>query len=136
MRPVLLDTSAYVAFKKNELAIVEIFQNAEVIVISPIVIGELLVGFEGGNRQQKNKMELQQFLESSRVIFYPISIDTGQFFSRIYCHLKIKGKPIPTNDMWIAAQAMEHGCVICTCDLHFSFIDGVIAGSSKTEILL
>ena len=64
MRPILFDTNAYASFKRNETAIIEIIQSAESICISPIVIGELIVGFEGGNKIKQNKIELQEFLES------------------------------------------------------------------------
>lgn len=136
MRPVLFDTNAYASFKRNEGDIIEIIQRAELICISPIVIGELLAGFDGGSKAKKNKLELQQFLESSRIIVYPITLDTGHFFSQIYYALKSKGKPIPTNDMWIASQALEHGCVVCTHDKHFGFIEGLISGNSITSLLI
>lgn len=136
MRPILFDTNAYASFKKNEIAIIEIIQHAELIVMSPIVIGELLAGFDGGNRAKQNKIELQKFLESSRIIVYPITLDTSHFFSQIYCILKSKGRPIPTNDLWIASQALEHGCVVCTHDKHFSFIEGLISGNTLTDLLV
>lgn len=136
MRPVLFDTNAYTSFKRNDAAILEIVQHAECISISPVVIGELLAGFDGGNKAQQNKIELQKFLESSRITIYPITLDTSHFFSQIYCTLKNKGKPIPTNDMWIAAQALEHGCVICTYDKHFSFIEGLICGSNTADLFI
>ena len=136
MRPVLLDTNAYASFKRNEASIIEIIQHAPVIGISPIVIGELIAGFDGGNKAKQNKMELQQFLESSRVKIYPITIDTSHFFSHVYCTLKNKGKPIPTNDMWIASQALEHGCVVCTHDKHFLLIEGLISGSSVIDLFV
>lgn len=134
MRPILLDTNAYASFKKNEAAIIEIVRLAELICISPIVIGELTAGFDGGSKARQNKIELQKFLASSRVVVYPITLDTSHFFSQIYCILKRKGKPIPTNDMWIASQALEHGCVLCTHDKHFSFIEGLISGSTTTDL--
>lgn len=136
MRPILFDTNAYVSFKKNDESIIEIVQHAELIGISPIVIGELIAGFDGGNKAKQNKLELQKFLESSRIIVYPITLDTAHFFSQIYCSLKSKGKPIPTNDMWIASQALEHGCVVCTYDKHFGFIDGLISGSAITDLFV
>lgn len=136
MRPVLFDTNAYVSFKKNDTAIIEVVQLAESIFMSPIVIGELLAGFDWGNKSQQNKIELQKFLESSRIIIHPITLDTSHFFSQIYCSLKSKGKPIPTNDMWIASQALEHGCVVCTYDKHFSFIDGLISGSHSMDLFI
>ena len=136
MRPVFFDTNAYAAFKRNEPAIVEIIQHAESIAFSPIVIGELLAGFDGGTRAQKNRMELQIFLEAPRVVVYPLTLDTSPFFSQIHCSLKNKGKPIPTNDMWIAATALEHGCVVCTYDKQFSFIEGLISGSTVTALFV
>lgn len=136
MRPVLLDTNAYTSFKKNEASVIEVIQHTELICISPIVIGELMAGFEGSSKAKQNKIELQKFLESSRVIVYPITLDTSHFFSQIFHALKSKGKPIPTNDMWIASQALEHGCVICTHDKHFSFIEGLISGSSVTDLFV
>jgi len=136
MRPILFDTNAYASFKRNEAAIIEVVQHAELICISPIVIGELIAGFDGGSKAKQNKIELQKFLESSRMIVYPITLDTSHFFSQIYCTLKSKGKPIPTNDMWIASQALEHGCVVCTHDKHFSFIEGLISGSTATELFI
>lgn len=136
MRPVLFDTNAYASFKRGDPAIIEIVQSAELIAISPIVIGELLAGLDGGNRSKQNRIELKKFMESSRVKDYSLSLDTTHFFSQIFCALKIKGKPIPTNDIWIAAQALEHGCVVCTYDKHFKFIDGLISGSTSADLFL
>ena len=136
MRPVLFDTNAYVKFVENDPEIFEIVQQARSIAISPIVIGELLAGFDGGSRAKQNRLQLQEFLGSSRIITYPITLDTSNFFSQIHCKLKKKGKPIPANDIWIAAQALEQGCVICTCDKHFSYIEGLIFGNTKQELFL
>jgi tRNA(fMet)-specific endonuclease VapC len=136
MRPILFDTNAYASFKRNEADMIEIVRHAELICLSPIVIGELIAGFDGGNKAKQNKIELQKFLESSRVIVYPITVDTSHFFSQIYCALKSKGKPIPTNDMWIASQALELGCVVCTYDKHFSFIEGLISGSTTADLFM
>jgi tRNA(fMet)-specific endonuclease VapC len=137
MRPILFDTNAYTAFKCAAPDIVEIVQHAELIGITPIVIGELLSGFDGGgNKAKQNRAELQTFLESPRIRFFNISLDTSHFFSQIYCSLKTKGKPIPTNDMWIAAQALEHGCVVCTFDKHFKYIEGIIYGSSTESLFV
>lgn len=130
MRPILIDTNAYTAFKQGNEEVIEVIQTAEIIGISPVVLGELLSGFDIGSKTKKNREELQLFLESSRIKIYDITSDTAQFFSKIYSILKRKGKPIPTNDMWIAAQALEHGCVVCTYDKHFQEIDGLLVGNS------
>lgn len=135
MRPILLDTNAYAAFKKSNKDVVEVIQYAEEIAISPIVLGELCVGFDGGKIAKQNKAELQQFLESTRVKIYPITYDTAIFYSQVFLSLKKKGRPIPTNDIWIAAQALEQGCVLCTFDAHFQEIDGLIIGNTSIELI-
>ena len=134
MRPVLIDTNAYAAFKKGKEEIVKLIQSAEELVMTPIVLGELLAGFEGGTKLQQNRIQLQQFLECSRIKTYPITSDTAQFFSQIYSCLKRKGKPIPTNDMWIAAQALEHGFFVCTYDKHFHEIEGLIIVNTVADL--
>lgn len=84
MRPVLLDTNSYVAFKRGDVSLLEIIQHVEILGISPIVLGELLSGFECGNKTKKNREELQQFLESSRIRIFSITADTSNFYSQIY----------------------------------------------------
>lgn len=134
MRPVLIDTNAYVSFKRGESSILEIIQYAEILAISPIVIGELLSGFECGIKTQKNRAEFQKFLESARVKILTITSDTANFYSQIYSSLKRKGQPIPSNDLWIAAQVLENGCVLCSHDKHFRAIEGLISGVVLSEL--
>lgn len=136
MRPILIDTNAYVAFKRGETSIVEVIQHAEIIGMSPIVIGELLGGFDCGNKSKRNRDELQHFLTSSRIRLFPLTSDTANFYSQIYSSLRSKGKPIPSNDMWIAAQTLEHGCVLCTHDKHFKAIEGLISGTALPELFI
>lgn len=136
MRPILIDTNAYTAFKRGEKKIIEIIQYAEKIGISPVVLGELLGGFDHGNKARQNRDELQQFLASSRVKIFSLTSDTANFYSHVYASLKRKGHPIPTNDMWIAAQALENGCVVCTYDKHFQAIDGLLTGNTLSELML
>lgn len=136
MRPVLLDTNAYTAFKRGEEEVIEIIRHAEILAVSPIVLGELLGGFACGSKEKKNRDELQAFLNSFRVRIFPVNADTSTFYSHIYFSLKAKGKPIPSNDLWIAAQALEHGCVLCTYDRHFQLIDGLVVGTELSELTL
>ena len=104
--------------------------------MSPIVIGDLLARFDHGKKSQENRHEFQLFLESSRIQIFPITSDTSNFFSHVYVSLRKKGKPIPTNAMWIAAQALEQGCVVCTYDQHFKSIDGLISGNQLAELIV
>jgi tRNA(fMet)-specific endonuclease VapC len=136
MRPILLDTNAYVAFKDGITSIVTIIQHAEIIGISPIVLAELISGFEYGNKAKKNREDLSLFLQSSRIKLFTITDDTANFYSQIYVSLRKKGKPIPTNDIWIAATALENGCTLCSYDKHFTSIDGLILGTSLNTLMI
>lgn len=135
MRPILLDTNTYAAFKRGDAHILELLQVANEIAITPIVIGELLAGFNSGTRPIQNKKELQEFLENPRIKIHPITADTAIFFGHIHYLLRCKGKPIPTNDMWIAAQALENGCFLCTYDKHFETIDGLTIVKTAAELM-
>ncbi len=126
MRPLLLDTNAYTAFKRGDAEIVQLLKTVDTIGISPIVLGELLGGFRCGNKDQQNREELHAFLSSPRIAMYPITSDTAHFYSHIYAALRKKGCPIPSNDLWIAAQALENGCILCSYDQHFQTIEGLL----------
>ncbi len=123
---ILLDTSAYVGFKRNAVETVEIIVKAELIVFSPVVLGELMFGFRNGSRFKKNMDDLNRFLEHEAVDLAPIGKITSDRYSRIAAQLRLQGTPIPTNDIWIAAQAMEHGAELITSDKHFDKISGLV----------
>ena len=123
---ILLDTSAYVGFKRKIEEVVDIIASAESILFSPIVMGELMLGFRNGNRFKENMVDLNNFLEHEVVEFIQIGKTTSDRYSRIALHLKRQGTPIPSNDIWIAAQAMEHGTELITLDQHFENIAGLV----------
>ena len=115
----MLDTSAYAAFKRGQQEAIDALRQASSIVVPSIVLGELLAGFEVGGRRQENRRELAEFQRSPRARTVPITEDTAERYARIYAHLRAAGRPIPTNDLWIAASAMEHGAELLTTDRHF-----------------
>lgn len=125
MKRILIDTNAYAAFKKNEAAVTT-FKTVEYIGVNIVVLGELLSGFKGGNKEAKNRKELEQFLDSPRVNLIQIDEETAEFYAMVYWDLKRKGKTVPTNDLWVAASAMRHGLALFTYDEHFDNIDGLI----------
>jgi predicted nucleic acid-binding protein len=126
MRRALIDTNAYVAFKKNHPAIVEMMRNLDFIGVNLTVLAELYVGFSGGNLEKKNRKELEEFFNSSRVHFVDHNRDTADFYAKSFHTLKKQGTPIPTNDIWIAASAIQHGLSLITLDKHFSHIGQLI----------
>ena len=123
---ILLDTSAYVGFKRNAVEAVEIIVKAELIIFSPVVMGELMFGFRNGTRFKENMDDLDRFLKHEVVDLLPIGKITSDRYSRIAVKLRQQGTPIPTNDIWIAAQAMEQGAELITSDQHFDKISGLV----------
>ena len=123
---VMLDTTAYVAFKRNNVETVGIILQAERILFSPVVLGELMFGFRNGRRFKENMADLNSFLEHESVSLVEIGKITSDRYSRIAAQLKRQGTPIPSNDIWIAAQTMEHGAELITFDQHFNSISGLV----------
>jgi tRNA(fMet)-specific endonuclease VapC len=123
---IMLDTSAYVGFKRNAVEAVEIIVKAELIFFSPVVLGELMFGFRNGTRFKENRDDLDRFLDHDAVELLPIGKITSDRYSRIAAKLRQQGTPIPTNDIWIAAQAMEQGAELITSDRHFEKIAGLV----------
>jgi tRNA(fMet)-specific endonuclease VapC len=127
---ILIDTNAYTAFKRNLPEAVQVIQNAPKLGLPIIVVGELLAGFAAGQREQKNKQELEQFLASPRVTVLSIDKKTTEFYASIYASLRAKGQPIPTNDLWIAALALQHSASLFSFDAHFQNIIGLTVGTN------
>ena len=128
---IILDTSAYSAFRRGNLDIVAGIQQADEIVMNPIALGELSAGFRKGRDRQKNKAELEDFLASPRVTVVDIDSETGERYALIINALWDAGTPIPTNDIWIAASAMQHGLRILTTDPHFVNVKQVVVDCFK-----
>ncbi len=122
----ILDTNAYVGFKLGYSEIVEYLIRADVILVSPIVLGELIFGFRNGSRFTENMEDLNLFLSHPAVETISICAITSDRYSRIALQLKQQGTPIPSNDIWIAAQTMETGAELVTMDNHFDKISGLV----------
>ena len=123
---IMLDTSAYVGFKRNITEMVEIIVKSEIVLFSPVVLGELMFGFRSGNKFKKNMYDLNEFLNHAVVELVDMGKITSDRYSRIATQLKQQGTPIPTNDIWIAAQSMEHGAELISSDQHFEKISGLV----------
>ena len=135
MRPIAIDTTAYTAFKRGEAAIVSVLQHAPVIIVCVTVLGELLGGFAAGQRQSTNRSELTKFLSVPRVKVVASTAATADLYALVYVALRGKGKPIPTNDLWIAASSLERGATLLTLDAHFQNIDGLRAGAQLEDFI-
>ncbi len=125
MKQLLIDTNIYVAFKRNDSRVIELLQQADSIAVNTVVLGELFAGFKGGIRETLNRKELDQFLDSTRVELLVLDETSADFFALVFNNLKQIGRPVPTNDIWIAASAMQYGRTLVTLDSHFSYIAGL-----------
>ena len=125
MKRLLIDTNIYSFALKGDNDVVEVLRQTDEIGFSVISIGELLSGFRPGGMEKKNRKELEQFLDSPRVVVYYIDESTAEFYAQIHYSLRQIGKPVPTNDIWIAAVAFQNGLKLFTKDLHFKTIPGL-----------
>jgi len=126
MKKVMIDTNIYSLAMKGDAGVVGVLREIDRIGISTISIGELFSGFKGGNTEKKNREELDIFLDSPRVVVHPIEVETADFYAAVLNRLKSAGTPIPTNDIWIAASAFQHGYKLYSRDKHFRFMQGLI----------
>ena len=122
---ILLDSNAYSEFMRGNHRVRELVHGADEILLSAVVVGEQLFGFRRGTRFGQNLAELRSFLDRPYVSFVPVGPVTSDRYSRIMALLKSKGRPIPTNDVWIAAHAMETGADLVSADQHFQHVDGI-----------
>jgi predicted nucleic acid-binding protein len=104
----------------------EVLQSADSIAVNPIVLGELQAGFQHGKHVEKNRNTLKQFLASPRVYVVAMDEETAERYAVIVNALWRIGRPIPTNDLWIAASAMQYGLTILTTDSHFKHVAQVL----------
>ena len=122
---ILLDTDAYSGFRRGHPDVVERVRQAERVLVSVVVVGELLFGFRRGTRYEHNRKDLDAFLGNRYVELVPVTSVTADRFGRIAAALRANGRPIPTNDIWIAAHAMETGADLISFDRHFGHVEGI-----------
>lgn len=117
-----LDTSAYSNFRRGNEEVAALLDQAELVGLSTIALGELRTGFLLGGRQQRNETELETFLGNPAVEVLQVDPETSRQYAEIVAELRKAGTPLPTNDVWIAASAARSGTTVLTCDEHFARI--------------
>jgi tRNA(fMet)-specific endonuclease VapC len=122
----LLDTSAYAAFMRGNAEAKQAVREADELYLNAVVLGEMLAGFITGGRREKNERELTRFLESPRVNLIDVDEQTAGRYAVIFSALRAAGTPIPTNDLWIAASAMQYGLRVLTLDAHFQKVPQIL----------
>ncbi len=122
----LLDTSVYSLAMRNQHDAVSLLREADELIVCPITVGELFAGFARGRRETENRAVFKEFIGSPRVRLATVSLETGEFYAKVLNDLRTLGKPIPTNDIWIAACAMQDGARLATADRHFRVVPGLL----------
>ena len=125
LKRLLLDTNAYTRLLLGEERVLDAVGAAERVYLSVFVMGELLAGFRGGHKLEQNRRLLDSFLAKPTVVFLGATEETADLFGQVKNDLRQAGTPIPINDLWIAAHALETGSVLLTYDEHFDFITGL-----------
>ena len=120
-----LDTSAYSRFRSGDERVHELIATAEAVLIPATVLGELHGAFEMGLRARENRVALSEFLSESFVRVVPTSADVARQYGRVYAALRRAGTPIPANDIWIAAAALDQGACLLTFDTDFERVAGL-----------
>ena len=118
----IVDTNAVTSLLQGKPDAVALFKEVDRLYFPFIVIAEMYSGFRLGTKEKSNRENLSQlFGNSDSEILYPDEITLDQY-ADIYVSLRKKGKPIPTNDIWIAALALQYHSPLFTFDSHFHHI--------------
>lgn len=117
-----LDTSAYSNFRRGNEEVASLLDQAALVGLPTVALGELRTGFLLGSRQRRNEAELDAFLDHPVVEVLAVDAETSRHYADIVAELRKAGTPLPTNDIWIAAIAARHGTTVLTCDDHFQRI--------------
>lgn len=122
----MIDTNAYSSYMRGESDAAELIAYADEILAPTPVLGELRAGFRAGTRESENLKLLERFLSSPRVAVHPLGEVTAIYYAELHGALRAAGTPIPTNDLWIAAAALESGSILMSADSHFDAIIGLV----------
>ncbi|MFA5183881.1 MAG: type II toxin-antitoxin system VapC family toxin [Syntrophales bacterium] len=123
---ILLDSSAYIELYGGNKSAAGFLESAHEIYINPVFLGELRSGMLKGLNAAKRRANLERFLSLDRVVIIPIDNATSDVYAELAQFLKESGTPIPTNDIWMAASAMQYGLKVLTADKHFLKIPQVM----------
>lgn len=124
---IALDTSTAIRFLNGDATVSKRLLVLPEIILPMVVIGELLFGAENSARSLQNKPRYLEFISACTT--FPLGRETAMSYAKTGFALKRKGRPIPINDVWIAAQCIEHNWVLVTDDTDFTYVDELILES-------
>lgn len=119
----LVDTNVVVALFASDPSALERLERRPELFLCVPVLGELRYGALASSRVEQNLTRLDRFAQSVRIL--PCDAETVLYYAAVRLSLRRKGRPIPENDIWIAAVALQHGLTVLSRDSHFSQVDGL-----------
>ena len=123
----LLDSNAVVALFRQDAGIRKLLAAATEVFLPITVVGELHYGADCSARPAENHLQVDQFAASNTVLLCDLS--TAGQYGQIKYKLRLKGRPIPENDIWIAAVAVQRGLTLISRDQHFGEVEGLTVES-------
>lgn len=121
----LLDTNVAIAVLENELDLEARRDGGQEAFLCLTVLGELFFGAERSRQRSGNRTRVERLIEVCPLV--PQDVETSRHYAVLKAELLKKGRPIPENDIWIAACALRHGLILATRDGHFGYIDSLQA---------
>ena len=118
----VLDTSAYSHFRAGDERVLDLIAAAEVVFLPTIVLGELEAAFALGRREHENRTLLAELLAEPFISILPVTPMVARRYGRLFADLRRAGTPIPINDIWIAATALDCGGHLLSFDGDFKSI--------------
>jgi tRNA(fMet)-specific endonuclease VapC len=120
---VILDTNGLSALADGDAALEPLLRQCSQVALPVIVLGEYLYGIRKSRNHLQYRRWLAEFLPKCRVL--DVDSSTAEAYAGVREELKSKGRPVPANDLWIAALACQHGLPVVSRDQHFDFVSGV-----------
>ena len=119
----ILDTNGLSALADGDLALAPIFRGASSIAVPVIALGEYRYGISQSRERAKYEKWLAEFIPTYLVL--GVDETTAERYAEIREELRRKGRPIPANDLWIAALARQYSLPLLSRDQHFDFVPGL-----------
>ena len=123
---VCLDSSAYIEMFRGNKAVADFIGACDEVIVPAAVVAELVEGFFATPDSADDQIRLNSFLALPNVGFRAADYEVAERFAILSHLLRRRGRPIPVNDIWIAATAFETGPRIVSYDRHFDEIDGLV----------
>ena len=122
MSRLCVDTSAYSSFQRGDQQAAELIDGATWVGVPAVALGEIRSGFLLGGQRERNETVLLAFLANPVVEVLVVDDEVSRHYADIVLDLRRAGRPIPTNDIWIAATAARAGAMVLSGDEHFTSI--------------